>query len=231
MFHSSRFTAAHFTRCLGVLAGSCVAVCGLLAAPALAEHSAKDGQSHTGKTGSVPPAMSAVAAVCPGQSFSQPFAALGDSNYYTEVPGSEFTSPAEGWQLRGGAHVVAGTRPDGSTGSVLDLPGGAVAVSPPVCVTLQYPTARVWTHSLDGKPRVSVAVGYASTNTLARATRLGSLEDDATGEGWSLSAPFEIQPQLGGRLEETRDVRFIFTAETGHADMQLFGLYVDPRMR
>lgn len=174
---------------------------------------------------------STVAAVCPGESFSQPFAAMGDSNFYTEVQGSEFTSPAEGWQLLGGAHLITGPRPDGSTGSALDLPSGAVAVSPPVCVTLQYPTARVWTQTLRGKARVSVAVSYANTMRLARATQLGSLEDNATSKGWSLSAPFEIQPQLGGRLEETRDVRFIFTAEAEHSDMQMFGLYVDPRMR
>ncbi len=108
------------------------------------------------------------AAVCPGQSFSQPFSALGDYNYYTLVPGSEFNNPPEGWELRGGAQVVSTTVPNGSGGAALDLPSGSSAVSPPVCVTLRYPSARVYVGTLEGKAATAVAVSCLETKSEAR---------------------------------------------------------------
>ncbi len=115
------------------------------------------------------PAVSAVAAVapaeCAGQVFSQPFTAFGDSNYYTLVRGGEFNSASEGWELSKGARIITTTRPYGSgAGGVLDLPSGAVAISPPVCVTLQYPTARVWVRNVKGAEGVAVGLAYAGTS-------------------------------------------------------------------
>jgi len=182
-------------------------------------------------------AVSAALAVCPGQTFAQPFQAFGDVNYYTLVEGSEFNSPSEGWELLGGASVVSSTRPDGSTGSVLDLPSGATAVSPPVCVTLQYPTARMWTNTVQGKSKVAVSVAYANTRTASKPKQVGTIQEDSSGQGngeaagWTLSRPFNVQPELAGKVEETRQVRFIFASGSTGSDTQLYGLYVDPRMR
>ena len=234
----SRPTASKFARKL-----SCTAIVGLgllslSAAPALAK---KDSPKPT-----VPvvkeatEAVNAVLAVCPGQTFAQPFASSGDSNYYTLVEGSEFTSPSEGWQLIGGAHIVSTTRPDGSVGSVLDLPSGSAAVSPPVCVTLQYPTARVYTNTVQGKSDVAVSVAYPGTLTASKPKQVGAIQEEQNGnyeggEGqdttWALSAPFNVQPELGGKAEETRQARFIFAAGGKGSETQLYGLYVDPRMR
>ena len=49
--------------------------------------------------------------------------------------------------------------------------------------------------------------------------------------GWTLSEPFDVQPELGGKSEATREVRFVFAAGKGSGDTQLYGLFVDPRMR
>jgi hypothetical protein len=214
---SSRPTARKLIRKLGSAAGVCVVLLGLSSSPALAVNLA-------------PETVSAALAACPGQTFSQPFTALGDSSYYTLVPGSEFNSPPEGWELLGGAHVLSTTRPDGSTGAALDLPSGSVAVSPPVCVTLQYPTARIWTHTLEGRAGVTVSVAYAETKSESKPREVTTLQSTQTG-GWELSEPFNVQPQLGGKSEETRQVRFIFAAGGSSTNTQLYGLYVDPWMR
>jgi hypothetical protein len=165
--------------------------------------------------------------VCPGQTFSQPFTALGDGNYYTLVEGSSFDSPGEGWELHNGAAIVAATRPDASSGGVLDLPSGAYAVSPPVCVTLQYPTARTWIEHVKGTGGVVVGVYYAGS-------RPGGLPvgvlSAAPGAGWELSSQFNVRPQLASAEEGVREVRFVFASIGSASDYRLSGLYVDPRM-
>jgi hypothetical protein len=173
--------------------------------------------------------VSAELAVCPGQTFSQPFEALKDSNYYTLVEGSEFNGPNEGWELKNGAEVVEGTRPDGSSGGVLDLPSGSYAVSPPVCVTLQYPTARAYVEDVQGGGGVIVGVYYAGAKTGPAGQPVAQL-NAKKGAGWELSSPFNVKPQLGGSEEGVREVRFIYANATRNSDFHLSGLYVDPRM-
>jgi hypothetical protein len=172
------------------------------------------------------PALAASA--CEGQAFSQPFAALGDYNSYTLVPGSQFNGPAEGWQLSGGAHVAEATRPDGSSGGVLELPPGAQAVSPPVCVTPLYPTARVFVDNAETGGSVTVAVAYANTKTANKPKAVTGVQ--AVNGGWTLSEAFSIRPQLLGG-EESGEVRFLLTASSKVTSFQLYGLYVDPWMR
>jgi hypothetical protein len=174
-----------------------------------------------------PAALKAVLAVCPGQTFAQTFSELGDSNYYTPVrlPSS---GSLEGWQLLNGASVIPSTQPDGSEGSAIDMPSGAVAVSPPTCVTLQYPSARAYIENVEGPSSIAVAVGYENTKALAKPKPLATVKG-AQG-GWLLSNAFDVQPQLGGKLEETREVRFVFTATGKNSDAHLGAVYIDPRM-
>jgi len=185
---------------------------------------------------SVAPALAAASssspapATCAGQTFSQPFAAFGDSNYYTLVPGGEFNSPSEGWALYNGARIVNTTRPNGSTAGVLDLPSGALAVSPPVCVTPEYPTARVWVRDVRGSEGVATAVAYVGTKfTVTAPQNVGRVLGQQT--GWTPSNPINIQPQTGGGAEGTREARFVFLALGRSNETQLYGLWVDPRMR
>jgi hypothetical protein len=210
----SRTTASRFTRKFSCAAVACIGLLSLTAAPALAKKE--------------PAALAAVQAVCPGQSFGQPFEALEDSNYYTLVEGSEFNEGAAGWELSNGAEVIEAERPDGSSGSQLNLPSGAEAVSPPVCVTLAYPTARVYVQNpATGNGAVAVSVAYAGTKSEEKPKGSGQLRGQQ-GE-WTLSKSFDVRPQLGGKAEEVRQVRFHFVA-IGKYPTRVFGLYVDPRM-
>ncbi len=214
----SRPTASKFARKLSCTAA--VAILGVVsfsATPALAG---------TGKEASN--TAGTAQAVCPGQTFSQPFEAVQDSNYYTLVEGSEFNEGAAAWELANGAEVIEAARPDGSTGRVLNLPSGAEAVSPPVCVTLAYPTARVYVQTLEGRGAVVAAVAYAGTKSEEKPKVSGQLRGQQ--EEWALSRSFDVRPQLGGKAEEVRQVRFHFTAIGKDSTSHLFGLYVDPRM-
>jgi hypothetical protein len=217
----SRPTARSITRKIACTAGVVAGFLGFAAVPALAE------QAPVVKEASA--AVNAVLAVCPGQTFSQPFEALNDSNYYTLVQGSEFNGPDEGWQLNRGASIVEGTRPDGSSGGVLDLPGGSYAVSPPVCVTLQYPTARGWIETAQGGGGVTVGVYYAGSKVPGTGQLVGQLTAKQ-GQGWEVSAPFNVKPQLTGHEEGVREVRFVYANLTRNSDFHLSALYVDPRM-
>ncbi len=216
-------------------AGVCIGLLAASSSPALAWHGGYvygngNGNGYAyGLAGKPATAkQDAELAVCPGQTFSQPFEAEQDSNYYTPVAGSEFNSAGEGWELKNGAQVVEATRPDGSTGGVLDLPSGSYAVSPPTCVTLQYPTARAWVEGAGGAGGVLVGVSYAGVRSGPFGVPVGWLAA-GSGEGWELSNPFNVRPELAGSAEGVREVRFVF-ANFAHGDVHVSGVYVDPRM-
>ncbi len=216
----SRTTASKFKKQAASVAGVVAALLGFAAVPALAQEPPPAKPA--------PSAKNAELAVCPGQTFSQPFEAQHDANYYTLVEGSEFNGTEGAWELSRGAALVQATRPDESGGPVLDLPSGGEAVSPPVCVTLNYPTARMYVQNLSGGG-VAVSVAYAGTKTEEAPKAVGQLKGPRG--AWAPSAPFQVQPQLAGHDEEVRQVRFHFTQQAKDSENRLFGLYVDPRMR
>jgi hypothetical protein len=236
----SRTIASSLTRAVLFAAGVCAAVAAVAVAPAQASETQSPSPAPAPIVASAPaeaaatapveaasPAVDAELAVCPGQTFSQPFAGLGDDNYYTLVQGSSFDSPSEGWALHNGAAIVTSTGPDGSSGGALDLPSGAYAVSPPVCVTLQYPTARAWVEGVQGPGGVVVGVYYAGSRPVGLPVALLTAPQ---GAGWQLSKPFQVRPELTGAEEGVREVRFVFSSVGRGSDYRLSGLYVDPRM-
>lgn len=223
----SRTTAVSFTKSITACLAAIAALAAIVAGPAAATTTVPSTPAVQPPAVGAPESVSAELAVCPGQSFAQSFLALGDANYYTLVPGSQFDAPGEGWELRNGASIVTATRPDASAGGVLDLPSGAVAVSPPVCVTLQYPSARTWIEDVQGGGGVAVGVFYAGTRWAG--LPVGFLTA-SQGDGWELSRPFDVRPQLAGGEEGVREVRFVFANVSKGSDFHLSGLYVDPRM-
>jgi hypothetical protein len=223
----SRPTATMSLRKLGCTLGAAAVVLGVSSASALADPTPEAANLAT-VAAATPVQGNAAPASCPGQTFSQPFAALEDGNYYTLVPGSEFNSGPEGWELIRGAHLTRTQQPEGGNGFALELPAGSIAISPPVCVTLQYPTARVWTRSPQGNDNVVVATFYEATHSVTQPQPLSSVA--GTGGEWQLSEPFAVDPELGGKSEEAREVRFVF-APSGHGrSSEIYGVWVDPRM-
>jgi hypothetical protein len=232
----SRPTAKKFSKQMCSAVGIVAALLGFAASSALAAPTPPTVAAPAAPAppeAKVPPAKPAPAkvnaelAVCPGQTFSQPFEAFKDNNYYTLVEGSEFAEGSESWQLSGGAHVVS-EGPVGSSGHSLELPPGAEAVSPPVCVTLQYPTARVWVQNVNGGGGLAVSLAYAGTKTEEKPQNVGQVHSDHN--EWQLANPINMQPQIAGPNEGVRQVRIHFTAPNGNNEYRIYGLYVDPRM-
>jgi hypothetical protein len=157
----------------------------------------------------------------------QPFLSAGDSNWYMLAPGQtpgNFTG--SGWTLTGRAAVVNVPLQSGRTGSVLDLPSGSTAVSPPVCVTADYPTARTMLRNVVGTEGVQFYVSYAGPKTWSKPENTGQIQGG--GNSWTLPDPIDIQP---GSKPGWQLVRFTFVPGGQTSDFQIYNFYVDPRMR
>jgi hypothetical protein len=129
---------------------------------------------------------------CSAHALSQPFASEGDWNWYAYAPGESADSfDATGWTLTGGAKVVQTKLADGATGSVLDLPSGAEAVSPEMCVSSDYAQARAEVRSVVGGGGVAMFVAYEGTSTWSNPRHAGDL--NGPGHGWGLSGMANLQ--------------------------------------
>jgi hypothetical protein len=115
---------------------------------------------------------------------------------------------------------------DSHGGGALDLPAGAVAISPALCVDLTYPTARTWFRNVVGTSKVTVGVAYAGTRTATRPRWTAQLV--GTSSAWRLSGDIDVRPQIGGIAFGWRQVAFVFVADrAGGARIDDF--FVDPR--
>lgn len=164
---------------------------------------------------------------CTQTSFSQPFASFGDDGYYTLMPGQAADDFAgTGWTLNGGASLVTATLDDGTSGQVLSLPSGASAVSPLMCVTSLYPTARAMIRDVTGSAGVDFAVAYEGTRTWLEPKNTGHLHGRQ--REWTLSNPFNLQPY---HTDGWQVVQFRLTADGQKSDVDLYNVYVDPHMK
>ena len=172
---------------------------------------------------SIVPASASAAtapATCTALPVSQPFLSWNDTNWYSQVPGQTGTGfTGTGWTLTGGASVVSTVRADGRTGTVLSLPSGASAISPPVCVSSDYPTARTMVRNVVGNQGLTLSVSYDGVSYQS-AGNLGS-----TGTAWTLSKAWNIK---SGPISGWQLVRFKFSATSGTS--QIYNFWVDPRM-
>jgi hypothetical protein len=167
-------------------------------------------------------------ATCASPNMSQTFLSVKDHNWYTLAPGQSpegFTG--SGWTLTNGAGIVTTQLQDGQSGSVLNLPSGAVAVSPPICVTSDYPTARTLVRNVVGGEGVQFYVSYQGTLTWEQPQNTGQLHGQQS--NWTVSNPVNVQPDhhtAGWQI-----VRFAFVAGGQTSDFQVYNFYVDPRMK
>ena len=129
------------------------------------------------------------------------------------APGGDFNSlDGGGWQLAaGGADIIQEADPDGSSTRVLALPSGAVAVSPTMCVDLDYPTARAWVRNAVGGGDVDISVVYDAGKTANVPKEVGHLHGTKKAS-WGLSPDVKIQPQLAGKEAGWRRVAFVLSA-------------------
>ncbi|HZE05915.1 MAG TPA: hypothetical protein VE127_11860 [Solirubrobacteraceae bacterium] len=160
----------------------------------------------------------------PDYSFSQPFSSFRDANWYTLAPGQSVNSfDGTGWTLSGGAQLVTTTLADGSTGTVLDLPAGATAVSPPMCVSADYPSARAEVRDVAGPPSVHLSVAYTNTPSWDKPAAAGVMAGNV---GWGNSQPLQLHP---GHLWGWQQEVFTLTGNGPNgSEAQVYNFYVDP---
>ena len=169
--------------------------------------------------------LSTTGPTCATPPLSQPFSAFNDFAYYALAPG-ESTSEGflgDGWTLLGGASAISATLPDGTTGNVLDLPSGSLAISPPMCVDLTYPKARTMVRNVIGGGGVKVYVSYADSTGWGKAKDGGN----AHGRGNAWGASDKLNTNCG-KDPGWQLARFAFAPEGEHNDYQLYNFYVDP---
>jgi hypothetical protein len=167
------------------------------------------------------------ASACTDPLLTQPFLSDKDSNHYTLLPGeSPGSFQGDGWTLSGGAHVITTALRNGQDGTALDLPSGSNAVSPSICVSTAYPTARTVVRNVVGGEGIQFYVSYQGTSTWLNPKNTGQFH--GAGTNWSPSAPINLQPtkQTGWQI-----VRFVFVPGGRTSDFRMYDFYVDPRMK
>jgi hypothetical protein len=186
-------------------------------------------------TAAVPSALAApkatpdAAAACAARPFTTIFSAFGDNALYTLAPDGGLESGGAGWLLAAGASVAgesSSIRLDGKVGArSLELPSGASATTPSICVERGYPSFRFVARSLAaGRASLRVDVLYGADRTVKSAGTM------TPGAGWGVSPSMKlVEGQYKVKAGESGTVRFRFTASGG--TVRVDDVYVDPRYR
>jgi len=200
--------------------GLAIAACACFAVPAQAAHA-----SVLSSLDSLLPVVGS-AGGCTPPALTTPFASWGDQNDYALAPGQTTDHfNGDGWLLLTGARIVTTTTADGSQGSALELPLGAVAVSPPMCVTDAFPTARAMTSGARGGGAL-MSVLYAYRGLWGNPLSAGVLQ--SSGSAWAPSPVVDIHP---GPATGWQEARFVFVGTGLLNPLKVYDLYVDPRMK
>jgi hypothetical protein len=163
---------------------------------------------------------------CADPLLTQHFLTSGDSRFYSAVPGQDDSGfNGAGWALSGGASIVSSTV-QGKAAQVLDLPSGSKAVSPTVCVTRDFPVARMMVRNVVGAEGIFFYVSYAGTQTWTTPKNTGQVH--GKNAAWTLSDPINLQPNSapGWQL-----ARFTFVPGGKTSRFQLYDFWTDPYSR
>jgi hypothetical protein len=197
--------------------------------PALGAPPANRGQSNRAAGhGNAQPPTPVDTSGCSAPVLSQPFLWARDDNWYTLVAGqSPGSFDGAGWTLSNGAKVVTAAVKDGHTSSVLELPSGARAVSPPVCVTSDDPAARAMVRNVAGAQGIAFYVSYAGRRTWGKPQKTGQFH--GRHGAWTPSTRINLLPSH--RTKGWQVARFVLVGGGKRSDFQVYDFYVDPRMK
>lgn len=175
---------------------------------------------------------------CTSPLIENPFTRFGDRRNYVMAPGGSFErTELSGWQLSSFAKRVADVDPvdlganDGA--GMLSLPARASAISPTMCVDLDYPTFRVLTKAVRASDsaefKIEVVYPDSPKPFWEELAKFDGKQFTNAGSGWRLTNDMDMKPDLGGKLAGFRRVAFRFTALSGN--WRVDDLYVDPTRR
>jgi hypothetical protein len=175
---------------------------------------------------------------CSSPRIENPFTRFGDHRNYVMAPSGSFESTKLlGWQLAGSAQRVTEFDPvdlgarDGT--GMLALPARASAISPTMCVDLDYPTFRVLTKavgSIDSSEfKIEITYPDSYKPVWEELSKFDGKQFTNAGSGWRLTNDMDMKPTLGGKTAGFRRVAFRLTALAGN--WRVDDLYVDPTRR
>jgi hypothetical protein len=173
--------------------------------------------------------------LCADQVFDQVFLDWNDLRSYTLAPNGSFESGLDGWTVSDGVEV----RPhlnsfllDPGT-SALFMPANSVAISPPICVTSDYPAARLFGKTLTSRNaaamRVKVIYPPSEEGDAPKAKPAGTLHRERY---WNATRKFALSPGQIAKAagpDGTAKIRLRF--QTRDASWLLDDVFVDPRAR
>lgn len=163
--------------------------------------------------------LSLLPGTCSNQAVSQPFAAYGDTNSYTLVPGGNFQAGSVPWALTGGASAANGA---------LSLPAGSSATSPADCTSIYDPTVRLFVRNT-GSPTSHLIV-QALYPGLLGGVQKATLGEITGSSGWSPSPAMSL---TGANLLSTLSldqtvIAFRFIPADSSGNWSITGVYLDP---
>jgi len=170
---------------------------------------------------------------CKPKPATQPFAPWGDVTQYNLAPGGSFEGGARSWSLAGGASLVSGNEPWKVAGAAhsrsLQLPPGATATSPVICVGLEHPSLRFFAKNNRALlSTMTVEVIVETSLGLTAAVPIGVLLPNGQ---WKPSPKFLIVANLLPLLPgEHTPVQFRVRS-VGLGTWSVDDFYVDPRCR
>lgn len=182
-------------------------------------------------------ASAASTKTCTAPLIENPFARFGDSRNYVLAPDGSFEDAVlEGWQLSGAKRVTEADAVkiganDGR--GMLAMPARSTAISPTMCVDLDYPTFRLLAKAVrlpdSSAFKIEIVYPDSAKPVWEELTKFDGKQFVYAGSGWLLTSHLDMKPELGGKTAGFRRVAFRFTALSG--DWRIDDLYVDPTRR
>jgi hypothetical protein len=168
----------------------------------------------------------------PQPTLAQNFATWGDTGLYTPVPNAGLEDGAAGWTLTNGANVVAGNEPwqigGASHGNALDLPAGAKAITPPLCIDETYPHFRFFVRNT-GAAKAALKVEVVYFDAKGNVVNASPYDYKGAAPAWQPTGFVGIGVFTPKSIVRVAPVAFRFTAGGG-GRFQIDDVYVDPRM-
>jgi hypothetical protein len=155
------------------------------------------------------------------------FLPWGDQSLYVLAPDGGLEAGGAGWTLAGGASVKPGNESfyvhGSSDGKLLDLPSGATATTPALCIDSTMPTARFFVSGYGANAgKLSVDAFYTDASGASGWRHLDNVNKAGA---WAPSAAFKLPKGI-----QSPSVQFRFTV-TGGGGFRIDDLYVDPYIR
>ena len=175
-----------------------------------------------------------------------PFTQFGDNLDYVLAPDGNFNASVAGWQLAGGAKVI-----ETDKGRSLQMPKNATAISPSMCLDLNFPTFRMYHKVVKPKTllggvlglvlgdadeaelKVEVVYHEIANPVWTEMKEFDGKQGTSAGHGWRLSDHIDLKPELGGSEPGARQAALRFTVEDAdrNESFLLDDVYVDPMRR